>query len=413
MTSAFYLGSRSAVKINLFETTSNLCGWMKSQQFDGFYFESAARTLRPKGNTGNTTLELIQMLELENKIVPVKSDIRGKFRLVWSRSKSITPVTVDSDNQLKALFSSEDATDNESIFDFTARKFSKELAELVISPMVAGICAGDAKDISSKFLVKGSRSETFEQNELYKKAQKERWNFYSLQGGIQNLPNTIAEKLSTMNTVQINVDSTCEKIHFADDGTVDVTINGKVHTTNFVISSLPSFSLSPLLQHQHPELAKDLSDMKAIDVATINLHFQSEDLLKHKGFGVFVPASENSSVRGIIFDSCCFDMKGTVLTVMIGGSLENISEEKLLETSLQSVKEILGITESPDKSTVQILQKSFPQYSMGHYERVTRIKNYIKNKNLPLSVCGQSFDGIGVNEVILSAKLAAQVVNIQ
>jgi oxygen-dependent protoporphyrinogen oxidase len=411
LSSAFYLASRSATKINLFEATSRLAGWMKSEQLDGYTFESSARTLRPKGVPGNTTLELIQMLEMENKIVPVKPDVGGKFRLIWSRSKSITAVTPESDAQLKALFSSEDATDNESIYDFTARKFNKELADSVISPMVAGICGGDARDISAKFLVKGNRSEQFEQNDLYKKAQAERWNFYSLQGGIQTLPDTIAQKLSAMGQVSLNVDASCEKIHFKDDGTVEVTVNGKAHTTNFLISSLPSFALAPLLESQHPDLAKELRAMKSNTVAMVNLHFKSEDLLKYKGFGVFVPASEDSAVRGIIFDSCCFGMKGTTLTAMIGEPHANANDSKLLETSLQSVKEILNISESPDKFKVQVLQKSFPQYSIGHYDRIKRIKNYITSNDLPLSLCGQSYDGIGINEVILSGKLAAQAVN--
>ena len=411
LSSAFYLAARSSSKINVFEATSKLSGWMKSQQFDGYTFESAARTLRPKGLTGNTTLELIQMLELEDKIVPVKSDVRGKFRLIWSRSKAVTAVTPESDVQLKALFSSDDATDHESIYDFTVRKFNKELADNVISPMVSGICAGDSKNISAKFLVKGSKSEQFEQNDLYKKAQKERWNFYSLEGGIQALPNAIAEKLATMAQVSINVDSACQKIHFKDDGTVEITVNDKVHITNFLISSLPGEKLAPLLENQHPELAKELNGMKALDVAMVNMHFKSDDLLKQKGFGVFVPASENSPVRGIIFDSCCFQMKGTTLTAMIGGPLGLTNDSNLLETSLQSVKEILDISESPDNSKVQILRKSFPQYVVGHYERIDRIKNYITSKNLPLSLCGQSFDGIGINEVILSAKIATHSVN--
>lgn len=414
LSAAFYLAARNNVlKINLFEATSKLSGWMKSEEFDGYTFESAPRTLRPKGVTGNTTLELIQLLELEEKVRPVKSDVRGKFRLIWSRSRSITSITAENDAKLKLLFGADDATDNESIYDFTARKFNKELADDVISPMVVGICTGDAKNISAKFLVKGSKSEPFDQVELYKKAQKERWNFYSLQGGIQTLPNAIADKLSAMGQVSVNVDAKCTKIQFKDDGTVEVIVDGKVHTTNYLISSLPSFALAPLLEHQHPDLANELKDMKALDVAMVNLHYKSEDLLKHKGFGVFVPAEENSPVRGIIFDSCCFDMKGTVLTVMVGGQeVVDANEAKILETSLSSVKEILNISDSPDNSKVNILRKSFPQYNVGHYERLERINNYISSKKLPLSLCGQSFDGIGINEVILSAKNAANSVKV-
>lgn len=41
---------------------------------------------------------------------------------------------------------------DESIYSFVERRFGSELADYVISPMICGICAGDAKEISVKFL---------------------------------------------------------------------------------------------------------------------------------------------------------------------------------------------------------------------------------------------------------------------
>lgn len=414
LSSAFYLATRNNIpKIRLYEVSSRISGWINSDNHNGYCFESSARTLRPKGLTGNTTLELVQLLGLENKIVPITSDrVAGKFRLTWSKNK-LNVVTPEIDNDLKKLFSAE-GSDNESIYDFTVKRFNKELADYVISPMVSGICAGDAREISASFLVKGQESTPFEQNELYKKARNERWTFYSFEGGIETLPKAILSSLTKNDGVSLNMDSNCKKIHFEEDGTVKVTVNSDVHTTSHVISALPSYRLAPLLEHQHPELANDLKQLKHADVAMVNLHFEAEDLLKEKGFGVFVPSIENSQVLGITFDSWFINMKGTSLTVMIGGNqlTQDQDEKKLLEIALKSVKEILNISEKPDNFKVNVMRKSFPQYTVGHYQRLDRIKNYIKAHNLPLSLCGQSYDGIGINEVILSSKLAAQSVKI-
>lgn len=418
LSTAFYLATRNNIPIiRLYEASSRVSGWINSDNHNGYYFESSGRTLRPKGVTGNTTLELLHLLGLESKVVPITSDrVAGKFRLTWARNQ-INVVTPEIDNDLKRLFSSE-PSDNESIYDFTVKRFNKELADYVISPMVGGICAGDAKEISASFLVKGRDSTSFDQVELYKKARNERWSFYSLEGGLETLPKAIVENLSENSDVSLNLNSKCEKINFENDGTVRVTINDEVHSTTHLISALPSYRLAPLLEHQHPELAKDLIEIKNADVAMVNLHFESSNLLKEKGFGVFVPPVENSPVIGITFDSWCVDMKGTTLTVILGGKhfdkllSSSFNEKQLLETSLEHVKEILEITEQPDNFKVNILRKSFPQYTVGHYARLDRIKSYIKSKNLPLSLCGQSYDGIGINEVILSAKIAANSVNI-
>lgn len=418
LSSAFYLATRNNIPIiRLYEASSRVSGWINSDNHNGYYFESSGRTLRPKGITGNTTLELLHLLGLESKVVPITSDrVAGKFRLTWTRNQ-ISVVTPEIDNDLKRLFSSE-PSDTENIYDFTVKRFNKDLADYVISPMVAGICAGDAKEISASFLVKGRDSTPFEQVELYKKARNERWSFYSLQGGLETLSKAIVENLSNNSEVSLNLNSNCKKINFESDGSVKVTINDAVHTTSHLISALPSYRLAPLLEHQHPELAKDLKEMKNADVATVNLHFPSSDILNEKGFGVFVPPLENSPVIGITFDSWCVDMKGTTLTVILGGKhfdklLSSSPDDKqLLDTSLKHVKEILGITEQPDNFKVNILRKSFPLYTVGHYARLDRINNYIKSKNLPLSLCGQSYDGIGINEVIQSSKLAAHSINI-
>jgi oxygen-dependent protoporphyrinogen oxidase len=44
--------------------------------------------------------------------------------------------------------------EDESIYDFVARRLGKEVADYAISPVICGICAGDAKEISVKFLMK-------------------------------------------------------------------------------------------------------------------------------------------------------------------------------------------------------------------------------------------------------------------
>lgn len=410
LSSAFYLATRNNIpKIKLYEASSRLSGWINSENHNDYYFESSARTLRPKGITGNTTLELIQLLGLENQVVPITSDrVAGKFRLTWSRNQ-MHHVTPEIDNDLKSLFSSE-ATDTESIYDFTLRKFNKELADYVISPMIIGICAGDAREISANFLVKGRDSTPFEQVELYKKAREERWTFYSLRGGLETLPNAISSSLSSNSQVSVNLNSPCSKISFDKDGTVKLTVGEETHASKHVISALPSYRLAQLVSHQHPDLAADLFELKSSDVATVNLHYPSENLLQHKGFGVFLPPVENSPILGITFDSAFIDMKGTTLTVIIGKNHIDHSVEQLIELAVKSCEEILGILERPDNSRVNILRKSFPQYKVGHYACLKRINDYIKANNLPLSLCGQSYEGIGINEVILSGKLAANSV---
>ena len=39
--------------------------------------------------------------------------------------------------------------DDDSIYEFVKRRFGRDLADFAIDPMVRGICAGDARQISA------------------------------------------------------------------------------------------------------------------------------------------------------------------------------------------------------------------------------------------------------------------------
>ena len=101
------------------------------------------------------------------------------------------------------------------------------------------------------------------------------------------------------------------------------------------------------------------------------------------------------------------------LTVMMGGAwydkyFQNATKEDLLSVALCQLKEILNIDSKPRAHHVSILKNCIPQYTVGHSNRLYKIKSYISSNKLPLILCGSSYDGVGINEVIASAKIAAE-----
>lgn len=89
----------------------------------------------------------------------------------------------------------------------------------------------------------------------------------------------------------------------------------------------------------------------------------------------------------------------------------NPSEEHLLKVALEQLRTILNIVIPPIGSNVSILRNCIPQYIVGHQERKNRIQNYIEEHKIPLGLCGSSYEGVGVNDVILSAKKAVSNIN--
>lgn len=334
LSAAFYLSliQRGLFKIHLYEASPRFGGWIKTDvnKNEGYFFEAGPRTIRPKGFAGNLTLELIERLGLEKKIIPISSSaVAAKNRMIYSNGqlcllpsdvkgvlKTIPPFSKPLYYAgIKDFFGSKSKVplEDESIYDFAKRRFGKEVADYAVSSMICGICAGDAKEISVKFLMKNLflkeqkyggvikgilldylmnganriKPISFTPTNLFSKAKSQRWAIYSLEGGLETLPKRLVEKLSENKSISLNPKFNCEKIKFEAGGPVQVTVNGTTHSTKYLVSSIPSFRLAPLVRHQHPKLADELSMIKCVDVAVINLHYKS-DLLEKPGFGLLV-----------------------------------------------------------------------------------------------------------------------------
>ncbi|CAG9812030.1 unnamed protein product [Chironomus riparius] len=452
LSTLYYLSLRQNIpRVKLFEASSRFGGWVKSSidKNTGVVFETGPRSLRPVGAVGLTTLELIEKLGIDDKVVPVhRSHVAAKNRMVYAKNKvcmmpngpgglikTIPPFSKPLFFAgLKDIFTGKSKVplEDESIYDFIARRFGKEIADYAISPVICGICAGDAKEISVKFLfkeifekeqkyggvikgaIKGRKDKKpevpIEKTSFMNQAKNEGWSLYRMQDGIEIIPKRIVEKLTDNENFEMNLNSACEQISFKNDE-AHISINGTNQPAQHVVSTLPAFTLAKLIDQQHPILANELHAIPYVDVAVINLLYKKENLLKDKGFGVLIAPSENMPILGIIFDSCIVDCNdSTVLTVMSGGRWfdkhygKDSSDEKLLSAALDGISKILGINEKPDIFEVHLNRQCIPQYVVGHHQRVERIRKYVSDNKLPLSLGGAAFDGVGVNDVIMSSK---------
>lgn len=225
----------SPKRIVLFEAGNRVGGWMHSSRLeDGVIYEHGPRTIRPVGESGITTLNLVHELGLGDQVMNVPfGHPSSRNRYVYADSRLIRlPTEFSTFFKTKApfkkpliaagfrdLFTRKSSEKDESMFDFVSRRLGPDLAEFAIDPLVRGVCAGDSKEVSVNFLLKSLKEA--EQNygritigllaaalrktppskahvsELAKKARLERWPVWSLQGGLQSLPETLAEKTAT------------------------------------------------------------------------------------------------------------------------------------------------------------------------------------------------------------------------
>jgi len=457
LSAAYYaLNDARLSSVIILEASSRVGGWIRSRiSPSGAVFEQGPRTLRIVGPAAKNTLNLIEDLQLSDKLIGIKfnhpatrnrfiytdgalhrlpNDLKGLFKTISLLDRPlISRIWTD-------LMAPRVSKEDESIYSFVQRRLGQDIADNIISPMICGICAGDAREISVNFLfkslfeaeqkhgsiVKGLLMKRFLKSKkekdnaddeaavgssILERAKKENWIMWGLRGGLEQLPQVLADNLKERG-VKIQTEKKCEKLTFKSNR-VELLVNGEPQECSRVISSLCAKDSAELLQEQHPKLAAELKAIPTVTVGVVNLEFP-ENVLPLKAFGFLVPPKEDLPLLGVIFDSCVFPESSTVLTVMMGGAWfekhfgPNPSEEQLLTTAITHIRNILEIEEQPVAHNVAILRDCIPQHVVGHNARVKRIHDYISAHHLPLALCGSSYQNVGLNDVILSGKQAVR-----
>lgn len=225
---------------------------------------------------------------------------------------------------------------------------------------------------------------------------------------------------------------------------MQVTAGAHDLLADHVVSALPARTLGDILVDPSVGgLAKGLKSIKAVDVAVVNFGYTSR-VLPLSGFGFLIPTSENSPALGVIFDSevfqdqkwallqyfflawlalpsqlllfPCFSLSRseTRLTVMLGGHLfrerlgdpDTVSQKVILEKALAVVNGSLGITQTPESTSVAIHRGCIPQYTVGHRATLLSVREALLRGHLRggLSVTGASYLGVSVNDCVYRAR---------
>lgn len=360
LSAAYYAANNARNSaIILLEASNRVGGWIQSKRSpSGAIFEQGPRTIRPVGLAGKNTLNLVEDLQLSNKLIHIgPSHPATRNRLIYSDGalhllpaslKGIFKTLSLLDRPLinclwTDLTAPKISKEDESIYNFVQRRLGQDIADNLVSPIICGICAGDAQKISVNFLLKslfeaeqkyGSIVKGILANRLKKifskskdvvektnmdsaslhltlanRAQKEYWALWTLEGGLEQLPQALANNVRKRG-VRIQTEAKCEKVTFKSNH-VELLINGNTQECSRIISSLPAKNLAEIVREQHPTLSMELEKIPTVTVGVVNFEFQG-NVLPLEAFGFLVPPKENLPLLGVIFDSCVVPQKSIV-----------------------------------------------------------------------------------------------------
>lgn len=151
----------------------------------------------------------------------------------------------------------------------------------------------------------------------------------------------------------------------------------------------------------------------------VNLYYSDSNILSEHGFGYLIPRSipyeQNPEMAlGVVFDSDASigqdTASGTKLTVMMGGHwwddfTSYPDEEEGARMAKAVLRRHLKIDVEPEYVHATLQKECIPQYTVGHESRMKKahqeLMTAFKGK---LSVAGNSFTGVGLNDCVRSAR---------
>lgn len=348
------------------------------------------------------------------------------------------------------------------LYEFVKYRFGQAVAESLVDPLLRGVVAGDGRNLSTRAfvgevleaeqchgsymksigkppLVKHTHDELYPNDimnsKLLDRFKREQARSFTIETGLQTIPEHLSNSLLNTNedgVVSIYNKTRVDSIQFNDDpdkspcsvvvGTIDgdkVEIDG-----DHIISTIGSKDLAKILPERH---RRDLSYISEIDhapVACVGLEYRNYDRMPSatKSFGFLTHSKAGSKVLGVSFDTMYAPEldKATGsfrMSCMMGGSWfadvfgtsdpDKVTDAQMEEIALTEVEKILGIKSEPYRVVPYLWKKGIAQYRPGHLDKLASTRRTIKELGLPLTILGQSYDGVSVNDVVWSARLAA------
>jgi oxygen-dependent protoporphyrinogen oxidase len=283
---------------------------------------------------------LLQLInELKLKIIPSDPSAAKRFILYQGRLRSIGsffPKLIPY--LIRECFISPSRLEDESIYDFAARRFSPKIAETFFDPLTLGIYAGDIRKLSIRACFPALYQWEKEKGSVVRgifSAPKKAKGLFTIHTGMETLIDELQKQLSIeiILNCPVEIISDCE-----------VFAGGKTWMADRVISALP------------PEIP-------CRSIWVVNLAY-NDDILPKKGFGYLVPTQENESLLGVIFDSAIFPEQNhsreTRLTAMVRSE-----EKEPLQAALSALERHLGVKAWPDHSSVFLAKNAIPQFEVG------------------------------------------------
>lgn len=330
-----------------------------------------------------------------------------------------------------------------SVGDLVTARFGREAHERLVDPLLGGIHAGRSEELSlaatapqldaaarsSRSLILGLRASR--RRQAHHQAGPV---FYGLPGGLGRLVEVLAARLAEDGVV-LSAGRPVGAIEPAGrGGGYRVTLGtapgagrpgggssggeAEVVEADAVVVATPAPAAAALLSGPCPAAAAELAGIAHAAVAVVALAYDEAALPGGRppaGSGFLVPRPEGRLLTACTFSSSKWAHLARPGQVTLRASVGRRGDERglalpddeLVARLHAELAEAIGAASSPAAARVSRWPASFPQYAVGHLDKVARVEAALAEATPGLVLAGSSLRGVGIPACIASARRAA------
>lgn len=414
------------------ESSDRTGGYLRTSRHDGYLIESG-----PNGFLDNApeTLALIGEIDLTGEMMPSQDQARRRFVFRDGRLRPLpgSPGAFLKSDLLSAgaklriacePFARRRSDADETIHGFASRRLGLEAADMLVDPMVSGIFAGDARQLSLRAAFPKMWSLEEEHGGLFRALLARRravrasgapvgsplGKLTSFRNGIETLPGALGATLGARLRTRTRVAG----LSHASGWTLTLDSGEALHADHVVLAVSPAVAAN-LLGPLDPALATTLVSIPTAPIAVVALGYDTA-ALRHPldGFGFLVPRRQGPRILGALWESSVYAGRANpgraLIRVMAGGAHDpgfvSLGDDEAIGLVRRDLRTSMGVMADPEMAIVIRHHEGIPQYTVGHLDRVAAIDAAVERWP-GLHLTGHGYLGVGINHVIANARALA------
>ncbi|SHM77174.1 protoporphyrinogen oxidase [Actinacidiphila paucisporea] len=312
---------------------------------------------------------------------------------------------------------------------FVAARLGREVVDRLVEPLLGGVYAGNAYEISLRAAVPQLFTAARTERSLITAARAVQARaavaagagpvFNGIRGGVGRLPLAVADACRAAG-VTIATSAPVRELRRTGPHGWQVRLDDRALDADAVVLAVPAPVAARLLGAESPAAAADLGSVDYASMALVTMAFRRAHLDRlPRSSGFLVPPVDGRTIKASTFSSRKWGWQDAAGgdTVVLRTSVGRHGDEgdlawddtDLVRLSREDLGEAVGLRAAPVAARVTRWDGGLPQYPVGHVDRVARIREQVAK--LPgLAVCGAPYEGVGIPACVGSGHRAAREV---